>query len=260
MIFDRYVSSAALLALALEPVIHPGAPSFAIAALAWAVINIVYQVIRKPTELFFPVSSALDKSPAETWRQYAPIFRAHSTAVLTPELLAALAQLEGSGNPVARTYWRWRLTSNPFELYRPASSAVGMYQIIDGTFLEAKRYCVRDHVVIEAGRWHDFRACWFNGLYSRVIPSHAVELTSAFLQRKVTTTLERQGIRSATLRQKQDLAGVIHLCGAGGGASFARRGFTTGRGQRCGDHDVARYLARLRALQRLFAKIAVEQA
>ena len=26
---------------------------------------------------------------------------------MTPELLAALAQVEGSGNPVARTYWRW---------------------------------------------------------------------------------------------------------------------------------------------------------
>lgn len=228
--------------------------------LLWATLNGVYQVVRKPTELFFPVSSALDKSPAETWRQYAPIFRAHSTAVLTPELLAALAQLEGSGNPVARTYWRWQLDTNPFELYRPASSAVGMYQIIDGTFVEAKRYCIRDHVVVEAGPWHDLGTCWFNGLYSRVIPSHAVELTSAFLQRKVTTTLERQRIRVATLRQKQDLAGVIHLCGAGAGGGFAKRGFTTGRGQLCGDHDVARYLARLRALQRLFAILAVEQA
>ena len=35
---------------------------------------------------------------------------------ITPELLAALAQVEGAGNPVARTYWRWRLTWNPFEV------------------------------------------------------------------------------------------------------------------------------------------------
>jgi hypothetical protein len=105
----------------------------------WALTNGVYQVVRKPTELFFPVSSALNKSPHETWRQYSPIFRAHATAVLTPELLAALAQLEGSGNPVARTYWRWQLTSNPFELYRPASSAVGMYQIVDGTFVGSSK-------------------------------------------------------------------------------------------------------------------------
>ena len=72
----------------------------------WSGVNWAYQVVRKPTELFFPVSGALSKTPPETWRQYAPLFRAHSTAVMTPELLAALAQVEGAGNPVARTYWR----------------------------------------------------------------------------------------------------------------------------------------------------------
>ena len=89
-------------------------------------LNWLYQVIRKPAEMFFPVSGALHKTPAETWRQYGPLFHEHSTAVMTPELLAALAQVEGSGNPVARTYWRWQLTWNPFEMYQPASSAVGM--------------------------------------------------------------------------------------------------------------------------------------
>src|SRR5947209_20550750 len=90
----------------------------------WAAVNWGYQVIRKPTVLFFPVSGALAKTPPETWRQYGPLFREHSTAVITPELLAALAQVEAGGNPVAQTYWRWRVTRNTFELYRPASSAV----------------------------------------------------------------------------------------------------------------------------------------
>ena len=35
-------------------------------------------------------------------------------ATASPQLLAALAQVEGAGNPVATTYWRWRLTWNPF--------------------------------------------------------------------------------------------------------------------------------------------------
>src|SRR5881296_3371730 len=113
----------------------------------WSAVNWGYQVIRKPTELFFPVSAALGKTPPETWRKYEPLFREHATAVITPELLAALAQVEGAGNPVARTYWRWRLTAQPFNVYRPASSAVGMYQITDGTFSEAKRYCIREHAV-----------------------------------------------------------------------------------------------------------------
>ena len=41
----------------------------------WSAVNWVYQVVRKPTELFFPVSGALSKTPSETWRQYAPLFR-----------------------------------------------------------------------------------------------------------------------------------------------------------------------------------------
>ena len=97
------------------------------------------QVVRKPTEMF-AVSGSLAKVPAETWQQYGPIFDEHSTAVVTPDLLAALAQVESSGDPVARTYWRWQFSWNPFELYRPASSAVGMFQLTDGTFAEAARH------------------------------------------------------------------------------------------------------------------------
>jgi Transglycosylase SLT domain len=218
--------------------------------------NWLAQVVRKPTELFFPVSGTLNKLPPETWRQYEPLFRAHATAVITPEFLAALAQVEGAGNPVARTYWRWQLASNPLEVYRPASSAVGMYQITDGTFREAKRYCIHDHAVVEDGPWHDVRSCWFNGLYTRVVPSHAVELTSALLDRRVASTLQRHRSANATLQQKQDLAAVIHLCGAGTGDAYARRGLRLTPGQRCGDHDLAGYLARVNATQRVFGRLA----
>jgi len=37
-------------------------------------VNWVYQVARKPSELFFPVSGTLNKTPAETWRRYSPPF------------------------------------------------------------------------------------------------------------------------------------------------------------------------------------------
>jgi hypothetical protein len=221
----------------------------------WSAANWMYQVIRKPTELFFPVSGSLSKAPTETWRQYGPFFREHSTAVITPELLAALAQVEGAGNPVARTYWRWRVSWNPFEVYRPASSAVGMFQITDATFREARRYCIHDHVVVEEGRWNDPRACWFNGLYTRVVPSHAVELTAALLDRHVARAVQRRGV-SASVRQQQDLAAVIHLCGAGAGDVYVQRGFRLAPAQRCGDHDVARYLAQVNGLKRHFLHLA----
>jgi transglycosylase-like protein with SLT domain len=222
-----------------------GVVGFVAAALA---LNWIYQVVRKPAELFFPVSGALFKTPTETWRQYEPIFRRHSTEVMTPELLAALAQVEGSGNPVARTPWRLRATSDPREVYRPASSAVGMYQITDGTFAQAKRYCIRDHVALED-------ECWLTSLYMRVIPSHAVEMTSAYLDRRVAWMLERRKLK-ATLEQKQDLAAMIHLCGATAGEAYARRGFRLDPGQRCGEHDARAYLARVGAMKRVFARLS----
>jgi len=221
----------------------------------WLAVNWIYQVVRKPTELFFPVSGVLAKTPSETWRQYEPLFRRHSTDVITPDLLGALAQVEGEGNPVARTYWRWQFTSNPLAIYEPASSAVGMYQITNATFREARRYCIHDHVVVEDGPWHDVHSCWFNALYFRVVPSHAVELTSALLDRDVERTLAQRRIVAATLAQKQDLAAIIHLCGAGAGDADARRGFRLTPGQRCGDHDPARYLAGVNAMKRQFARM-----
>jgi len=221
----------------------------------WSAVNWTYQVARKPTELFFPVSGTLSKTPAETWRQYEPLFREHATAIMSPELLAALAQVEGAGNPVARTYWRWQVTWHPFEIYRPASSAVGMYQITNPTFLEARRYCIHDHVVVMVGPWNDWRSCWFNGFYNRVVPSHAVEMTSALLDHSVTSTMARQRVSAATLQQKQDLAAIIHLCGAGPGDAYARRGFKLTPGQKCGDHDVRGYLAGVNSMKHRFAQM-----
>ena len=222
----------------------------------WAVANWTYQAIRKPTELFFPVTGVLAKTPAETWRSYGPLFDEHSTAVITPALLAALAQVEGAGDPLARTYWRWRLARNPFKVYEPASSAVGMYQITDATFDEARRYCIHDHVVAEVGDWLDPSSCWFNVLYSRIVPSHAIEMTSALLDRSVASAIERSRVAPATPERKQDLAALIHLCGPAAGDAYVARGFRLTTRQRCGDHDAAAYLAQVNAMKRQFARMA----
>ncbi|HZN85598.1 MAG TPA: transglycosylase SLT domain-containing protein [Burkholderiales bacterium] len=231
----------------------------ALAAL-WLAVNGLVQVVRKPSELFFPVSGVLHKSPTETWRHYEPMFRAHATAVVTADLLAALAQVESAGNPVARTNWRWRLTEDPFDVYRPASSAVGMFQITDGTFRQARRYCIHHHAVVEDGPWHDWDSCWFNSFYFRVVPSHAAEMTAAFLDRSVARVLARQKVAKATLRQKQELAIVMHLCGAGAGEVYARGGLRLAANQRCGGQDVHAYVERVRAMQAQFARLAERAA
>jgi hypothetical protein len=221
-------------------------------------INGIYQVLRKPTELFFPVSGGLNKLPSETWSRYAPIFKEHATALTTAPFLAALAQVEAAGNPVARTYWRWSWRPHFFELYRPASSAVGMYQITDGTFAEARHLCIHDHQVVHEGPWNDWHACWMNGLYSRVIPSHAVELVSAYLTANSDELLARYHRNKTSLQQRQQLATVIHLCGAGTGAVYVRQGLHAAPGQHCGDQDVAAYLERVQAMTRLFSRLEAQ--
>jgi hypothetical protein len=217
----------------------------------FSVANVVYQVVRKPTEMFFPVSATMNKLPGETWRQYTPLFREYPTATVTPELLAALAQVEGAGNPIARTYWRWRLSWNPFAIYQPASSAVGMYQMTDAAFAEARAYCVRHHTVVQDG-------CWLNRLYTRAVPSHAIELTAVFLDRNVAAILARRPNSTANQQQKQALAAMIHLCGPTSAKAFAHRGFHLIAGERCGEHDVATYLAQVSAMTREFLRLAAE--
>lgn len=218
-------------------------------------LNWIYQVYRKPGELLAPVSGTLAKSPESTWQSYGSLFEKYSTSIITPEFLAALAQIEGSGNPIASTYWSWRWSWNPFEVYRPASSALGMFQITDGTFAEARKYCVRDHKVVSDGPWYDLRSCWFNSLYSRVLPSHAAELTVAYLHRGVITALGAGGAKKASSAQQQNLAAVIHLCGLKKGDSFAARDFGLTPGELCGTHSLRRYLRQVEVMKKRFAQL-----
>ena len=219
-------------------------------------VNLIYQVVRKPGELFAPISGSLSKSPASIWQSYGTLFEEYSTSIISPELLAALAQVESDGNPVARTYWRWQWSWNPFEIYRPASSALGMFQLTDGTFVEARKYCIRDHTVVAEGPWHDLSSCWFNALYTRTLPSHAVEMTAAYLHRSVVEILAAHRAVKAGLAQKQRLAAVIHLCGLKRGETFAVHGFRVAPGELCGTHSLQRYLTQIDVMKKRFARLA----
>ena len=212
----------------------------AVAALVlWAPTNLIYQVTQKPSELLAPLGAK--KTPEETWRNYGPLFRRYATPNVAPELLAALAQAESAGNPVARTYWRWRFSLNPLSIYRPASSSVGMYQMTDAAFAEARRS--RD------------------GAYWRILPSDAIELTSAYLDRQLAALLaNRRAEAPLTQQQKDNLAAVIHLCGPAPAASFLRRRFHLPSGGRCGDQDIAAYIARVNGFERQFRRLDQAEA
>src|SRR5215813_9514512 len=206
-----------------------------------SVVNLVYQILHKPTEVFALIPSEANKAPTETWRQYAPLFREYSTTSISPELLAALAQIESAGNPIARTYWRWSLTPELFTVYQPASSAVGMYQMTDAALSEAQGYCILHHSVAVTG-------CSATLLHSRAVPRHATELTAVFLDRNVAGILGHRRNKRISRQQREELAAVIHLCGTGPAKAFARHGFHLLPGERCGDHDVAAYLTEINAM------------
>ena len=234
------------------------ATALIVLASVWLVTNGIYQVIRKPSELFFPVSGTLFKTPVETWHSYAPIFRKHSTHAISPELLAALAQVEGSGNPIARTYWRWSWKLKPFEIYRPATSAVGMYQMTDGTFAEARHYCVHDHEVATEGAWDDVHSCWLKQLYIRVIPSHAVELTSAYLDVHVGSTWRCNRLQGDAAAEAAP-GGSSPLCGAGAGDSTPAMVSISRTGSAVATADPRVYIGRVDTMMSVFAHLAAEE-
>ena len=219
-------------------------------------LNLIYQVVRKPGEIFAPISGTLSKSPVSTWESYGALFEEYSISFISPELLAALAQVESDGNPIARTYWRWQWSRKPFEIYRPASTALGMFQMTDATFAEARKYCVRNHTVLTEGSWDDPNSCWFNSFYTRTLPSHSIEMTAAYLHQGVVNILAGGRKTKVSLAQRQRLAAVIHLCGLKRGDAFAARGFRLTPGELCGTHSLHRYLTQIEAMTKRFARLA----
>jgi len=100
--------------------------------------------------------------------------------------------------------------------------------------------------------------CGSRFLTLRVIPSHAIELAAVYLDRNVADVLARVPDAKPSARDRQDLAAVIHLCGGGPATAFARRKFQMLADERCGDHSVAAYVARVNAMKRQFSRLAAD--
>jgi hypothetical protein len=227
-----------------------------LAAAALVALGVGYQLARKPTELVRAVAPSSAKTPLDTWRAYGPLFGRHATDVVTPQLLAALAQTESAGDPLATPPWRLRWTWNPLDVYGPPSSAVGLLQITDGAYADARRLCIHGGRVERAGPWYDPRGCWLNALYLRTSPGDAIEMTAALLDDAVAQIVSEQLLFRATVAERQRLAAVVHLCGKERGRAYAQRGFRARPGERCGEHDLARYVGRVERLEREFDRLA----
>lgn len=214
--------------------------------------NFAIQLVRKPTELLSFIGLSSKKTPVSTWSAYGEDFKNYSTPVVTPDFLAAIAQVESAGDPVAQPGWTIKFTRDFFRWYSPASSAVGLMQITEGNYQEAKNLCVRGGQVVRAGFWYEADSCWFNSLYSRILPAHSIEMAAAYMHYQVETILGKLKMSESTLEKKQKLAAVIHLCGKERGYTFARDGFNFRRFQTCGSHDARGYLNKVFRYKSLF--------
>lgn len=216
--------------------------------------NWCWQVWRKPTEIVGLLDVWNYKTPRELWTAYGPVFKEKSTSIMTPELLAALAHVETGGNPIARTYWKWSWSADWDRVFAPASSAAGMFQIIDGTLKEAENFCVKEgRVFRDRGRR---RECAHKVAFSRLFPTDAVEMTAARLhweaERIAAEVYSRKRARTLDLNTYRKIAVVAHLCGAGAAERFARAHFSWQSLGRCGDHSPQRYYERVRRLSLTF--------
>jgi hypothetical protein len=214
-------------------------------------VNFVVQIARKPTEALglMPTTS---KTPMQTWQSYREEFVSSSTNIITADFLAAIAQVESAGDPVAQPPWVFRWTTDIFRVYAPQSTAVGLMQITEGNYAEAKNYCIRD------GRVETH--CWLNNLYARFWPSHSIQMAAGFMHVQVERFMALHGVKNSNLENQQKLAALIHLCGKGRAPEFIKNQFKIGRGfQKCGTHDPNVYLQKVAMYKRQFSRMLASQ-
>ncbi len=209
--------------------------------------NLIYQVARKPTEMFFPASGTLNKMPLETWRQYAPLFREYSTAAITPELLAALAQVESAGKHLLAV-------ASDLGSLRDLPASIEQCRHVPDDQPNLRR----DQALLHPPSYRRERRLFMERTLSTGCAQPRVEPTPVYLDRNVTQIVAHRRPAS-TPQQKEELAAIIHLCGAGSARVFARRGFSLTAGERCGDHDVAAYLAQISVMKQEFQRFAANE-
>lgn len=212
--------------------------------------NFLVQVARKPTEALGFVFSQ-KKTMYDTWSSYKNEFLSSETDLIPAEFLAAVAQVESAGDPVAQPKWVLRFTTDILNIYSPASSAVGLMQITEGNYHEAKTLCIKQKKVS--------RDCWLNKVYARVLPSHSIEMASAYMHQTVTQLLGDKRAHQILRDNIYKLAAVIHLCGKQKAYEYVQSNFKLNSFSRCGSHSVSNYIRKVFAYKTQFARFVDEE-
>ena len=79
---------------------------------------------------------------------------------------------------------------------------------------------------------------------------------TAYLHQSVVDTLAARGMAKVSRAQKQKLAAVVHLCGLQRAETLVARGFRLTQRERCGSHNLQRYLVQIDLMKDRFARLA----
>lgn len=209
--------------------------------MAILLLNLVFQIYQNPIHIFSFVSRPFSKTPQQTWKQYGEVFQELGDSHLTPELLAAIAQVESNGNPLAAPAWKVEATTDLAQIFAPASSAFGLMQITKGTF-ESMR-------IIAKSEGHP------TPIMTRLSARDQIQLSVLHLRRNIQEILGQKGWEKLDRKRTTSLASVIHLCGPEIGRRLTKSGFRAERLPRCGSHWPQVYIQRVWELRQTFEKM-----
>jgi hypothetical protein len=216
---------------------HPKILGLLVIAL-YFVVNFAVQLYRKPAEIFSFAAKIHYKTPEESWSAYHDYFVEAEKYGLRAELLAALAQAESSGSPWATPRWTFHWPREFFDLYRPQSSAVGLFQFTNGTYEKVRQAC-------PAGSDRCVDLGWTPP--TRLSAAESIERAAQNLHRELLL------IAPKNPKSWNELAPIIHLCGTGIARQVARHGMPANL--HCGPHNARAYVQEISALARRMEKV-----
>lgn len=213
------------------------------------------QLIQKPAQALSLISSYFYKTPYETWVSYQSYFHKYQTLTTSPYVLAAIAQVESSGNPLATPKWEWNFKNSWHSLYAPVSSSVGLYQFTTPTFKRAGKFCVHKGEVYKDIESHQiFHPCWWSKFSTRVSASSSIRAASAYLHKEVSELQSAYSKKKLSLKSRARLAMVVHLCGKYKASLLLKKSSLASLGY-CGSHRVSYYIKKAERLVKKFKNL-----
>ena len=212
--------------------------------------NIGGYIYRQPLEILALLPLGQPKSPAETWKSYSQDFKNFAFGGLSSSYIAALTQIESSGNPLARPPWSFSFRLHPFQIFAPLSSSFGLLQLTRETARRASKLCRYKQRVIHNSQCPK---TWF---YSRAIASHSFDLATKNIVYHLRKILGASYQLKYSRQKIHQVASIIHLCGKTKARRFVRRGFSFHAIGSCGSHSPRRYVNKVSRLQKLFTRLA----